>query len=400
MFCTNCGKKLENYYNYCTNCGTSVKKYTNKIDKKAVKKDNINDIVNDYIDYVLPPFYLIKNEKSKDFVTINTNLKHGYIPIGISDSGYITKDLDKISNILIGGTVASGKTTYINFLISSILINYKPNEVKLIIVDSKHIDYEQYNNIPHMLMSTIYSEHIFLSTLMLLSKEMDKRYDCLKKLKLTNIKNYNDTNNIKKWPRIIVIIDEYTYYSNNERITKYIENIVPYGYKVGIHLFLVVNRPSTDIIPSIVNSFFPDRIAFRTTTSRDSSLIINTKGAEKLIPPHEFLSNIKEKQIIKTPYICDEDIKELIDFAKAQKKNTNYNFIIENTVEAYDEPLYDDIVEFVISVGVASASLIQRRFKLGYNRSTRAIDLLEERGIIGPANGSKPRKVLIKNTYE
>lgn len=82
------------------------------------------------------------------------------------------------------------------------------------------------------------------------------------------------------------------------------------------------------------------------------------------------------------------------------KKNTNYNFIIENTVEAYDEPLYDDIVEFVISVGVASASLIQRRFKLGYNRSTRAIDLLEERGIIGPANGSKPRKVLIKNTYE
>lgn len=400
MFCTNCGKKLENYYNYCTNCGTSIKKYTNKIDKKAVKKDNINDIVNDYIDYVLPPFYLIKNEKSKDFVTINTNLKHGYIPIGISDSGYITKDLDKISNILIGGTVASGKTTYINFLISSILINYKPNEVKLIIVDSKHIDYEQYNNIPHMLMSTIYSEYIFLSTLMLLSKEMDKRYDCLKKLKLTNIKNYNDTNNVKKCPRIIVIIDEYTYYSNNERITKYIENIVPYGYKVGIHLFLVVNRPSTDIIPSIVSSFFPDRIAFRTTTSRDSSLIINTKGAEKLIPPCEFLSNIKEKQIIKTPYICDEDIKELIDFSKAQKKDTNYNFIIENTDETYDEPLYDDIVEFVISVGVASASLIQRRFKLGYNRSARAIDLLEERGIIGPANGPKPRKVLIKNTYE
>ena len=400
MFCTNCGKKLEKYYNYCTNCGTSVKKYTNKIEKKVIKNDNINDIVNDYIDYVLPPFYLIKNEVSKDFVTINTNLKHGYIPIGISDSGYITKDLDKISNILIGGTVASGKTTYINFLISSILINYKPNEVKLIIVDSKHIDYEQYNNIPHMLMSTIYSEHIFLSTLMLLSKEMDKRYDCLKKLKLTNIKNYNDTNNVKKWPRIIVIIDEYTYYSNNERITKYIENIVPYGYKVGIHLFLVVNRPSTDIIPSIVSSFFPDRIAFRTTTSRDSSLIINTKGAEKLIPPHEFLSNIKEKQIIKTPYICDEDIKELIDFSKAQKKDANYNFIIENTDETYDEPLYDDIVEFVISVGVASASLIQRRFKLGYNRSARAIDLLEERGIIGPANGSKPRKVLIKNTYE
>ena len=149
MFCTNCGKKLENYYNYCTNCGTSVKKYNNKIDKKAVKKDNINDIVNDYIDYVLPPFYLIKNDASKDFVTINTNLKHGYIPIGISDSGYIIKDLDKISNILIGGTVTSGKTTYINFLISSILVNYKPNEVKLIIVDSKHIDYEQYNNIPH-----------------------------------------------------------------------------------------------------------------------------------------------------------------------------------------------------------------------------------------------------------
>lgn len=397
MFCTNCGKKLENFYNYCTNCGTSVKKNINKIENLVIKENNINDIVNDY---VLPPFYLIKNQVSKDFVTINTNLKHGYIPIGISDSGYITKDLDKISNILIGGTVASGKTTYINFLISSIIVNYKPNEVKLIIVDSKHIDYEQYNNIPHMLMPTIFSEYTFLKTLMILSEEMNKRYDCLKKLKLTNIKNYNDINNGKKWSRIIVIIDEYTYYSNNEMITKYIESIVPYGYKVGIHLFLVVNRPSTDIIPSIVSSFFPDRIAFRTTTSRDSSLIINTKGAEKLIPPYEFLSNINEKQIIKTPYICDEDIKELIDFAKAQKKDTDYNFIIENTDETYDEPLYDDIVEYVTSVGMASASLIQRRFKLGYNRSARAIDLLEERGIIGPDNGSNPRKVLIKNTHE
>lgn len=397
MFCTNCGKKLENFYNYCTNCGTSVKKNINKIENLVIKENNINDIV---IDYVLPPFYLIKNQVSKDFITINTNLKHGYIPIGISDSGYITKDLDKISNILIGGTVASGKTTYINFLISSIIVNYKPNEVKLIIVDSKHIDYEQYNNIPHMLMPTIFSEYTFLKTLMILSEEMNKRYDCLKKLKLTNIKNYNDINNGKKWSRIIVIIDEYTYYSNNEMITKYIESIVPYGYKVGIHLFLVVNRPSTDIIPSIVSSFFPDRIAFRTTTSRDSSLIINTKGAEKLIPPYEFLSNINEKQIIKTPYICDEDIKELIDFAKAQKKDTDYNFIIENTDETYDEPLYGDIVEYVISVGMASASLIQRRFKLGYNRSARAIDLLEERGIIGPDNGSNPRKVLIKNTHE
>lgn len=323
MFCTNCGKKLENFYNYCTNCGASVKKYTNKIEKKVVKKDNTNDIVNDYIDYIdyiLPPFYLIKNEISKDFLTINTNLKHGYIPIGISDSECITKDLDKISNILIGGTVASGKTTYINFLISSIIFNYKPNEVKLIIVDSKNIDYEQYNNIPHMLMPTIYSEYIFSKTLKRLSEEIDKRYDCLKKSNLTNIKNYNDTNNVKKWSRIIVIIDEYTFYSNNKKIAKYIENIVPYGYKVGIHLFLVANRPSTDIIPSIVSSFFPDRIAFRTTTAKDSSLIINTKGAEKLIPPYEFLSNIKEKQIIKTPYICDEDIKELIDFAKAQKK--------------------------------------------------------------------------------
>ena len=274
---------------FCTNCGTSVKKNINKIENLVIKENNINDIVNDY---VLPPFYLIKNQVSKDFITINTNLKHGYIPIGISDSGYITKDLDKISNILIGGTVASGKTTYINFLISSIIVNYKPNEVKLIIVDSKHIDYEQYNNIPHMLMPTIFSEYTFLKTLMILSEEMNKRYDCLKKLKLTNIKNYNDINNGKKWSRIIVIIDEYTYYSNNEMITKYIESIVPYGYKVGIHLFLVVNRPSTDIIPSIVSSFFPDRIAFRTTTSRDSSLIINTKGAEKLIPPYEFLSNI------------------------------------------------------------------------------------------------------------
>ena len=382
---------------FCTNCGTSVKKNINKIENLVIKENNINDIVNDY---VLPPFYLIKNQVSKDFITINTNLKHGYIPIGISDSGYITKDLDKISNILIGGTVASGKTTYINFLISSIIVNYKPNEVKLIIVDSKHIDYEQYNNIPHMLMPTIFSEYTFLKTLMILSEEMNKRYDCLKKLKLTNIKNYNDINNGKKWSRIIVIIDEYTYYSNNEMITKYIESIVPYGYKVGIHLFLVVNRPSTDIIPSIISSFFPDRIAFRTTTSRDSSLIINTKGAEKLIPPYEFLSNINEKQIIKTPYICDEDIKELIDFAKAQKKDTDYNFIIENTDETYDEPLYDDIVEYVISVGMASASLIQRRFKLGYNRSARAIDLLEERGIIGPDNGSNPRKVLIKNTHE
>ncbi len=382
---------------FCTNCGTSVKKNINKIENLVIKENNINDIVNDY---VLPPFYLIKNQVSKDFITINTNLKHGYIPIGISDSGYITKDLDKISNILIGGTVASGKTTYINFLISSIIVNYKPNEVKLIIVDSKHIDYEQYNNIPHMLMPTIFSEYTFLKTLMILSEEMNKRYDCLKKLKLTNIKNYNDINNGKKWSRIIVIIDEYTYYSNNEMITKYIESIVPYGYKVGIHLFLVVNRPSTDIIPSIVSSFFPDRIAFRTTTSRDSSLIINTKGAEKLIPPYEFLSNINEKQIIKTPYICDEDIKELIDFAKAQKKDTDYNFIIENTDETYDEPLYDDIVEYVTSVGMASASLIQRRFKLGYNRSARAIDLLEERGIIGPDNGSNPRKVLIKNTHE
>ena len=334
-------------------------------------------------------------------------------------------EINKTPHLLVAGATGSGKSVCINTIIISILMKARPDEVKLILVDPKKVELSIYNGIPHLLTPVVTDPRKASVALKRAVSEMERRYDVFEEYKTKNIEGYNklveeknkklaDDEKLAPMPYIVVIVDELAdlMLVAGKEVEDSIMRITQMARAAGIHLIIATQRPSTDVITGLIKANIPSRISFAVSSSIDSRTILDMTGAEKLLGKGDMLflpMGESTPERIQGAFIDESQIKKVVDYTVSQQKASfDQNFInldnvdnnqempVKHEKEEYDDPLYNDIVEFVITQGKASASLLQRRFKLGYNRAARIIDLLEERGIIGPQNGSKPREVLVK----
>ena len=326
-------------------------------------------------------------------------------------------EINTTPHLLVAGATGSGKSVCMNCIITSILMRAKPEQVKLVMVDPKKVELSMYNGIPHLLCPVVTDPKKASVALKNIVVEMERRYDVFERTKNKNIKGYNEfcENNPEypKMPYIVVIIDELAdlMLVAAKEVEDSIMRITQMARAAGIHLIVATQRPSTDVITGVVKANIPSRISFAVSSGIDSRTILDSVGAEKLLGKGDMLflpMGESSPTRIQGAFISENEIQKVVDFVCEQQKAQYDNSWTEMKNEAgshddgyesqeeYEDPLYNEIVDYVIQAGKISASLIQRKYRLGYNRAARIIDLLEERGIIGPQNGSKPREVLIK----
>ena len=335
--------------------------------------------------------------------------------------------INKTPHLLVAGATGSGKSVCINCIILSILMFTKPDEVKLILVDPKKVELGVYNGIPHLVTPVVTDPKKASQALQKAVSEMDRRYNLFEESKTRNIEGYNEyvtklnrgkseDDKIPTLPYWVVIVDELAdlMLVAGKEVEQSIMRITQMARAAGIHLIIATQRPSTDVITGLIKANIPSRLSFAVSSQIDSRTILDMTGAEKLLGKGDMLylpMGDIVPQRIQGAFVSDDEIERVVNYCISQQKaQYDQSFFssfeekdeelksspISNDVEEYDDPLYNEIVEFVITSGKASASLLQRKFRLGYNRAARCIDLLEERGIIGPQNGSKPREVLVK----
>lgn len=336
----------------------------------------------------------------------------------------VTWQINKTPHMLVAGSTGSGKSVCINSLIVSMLMRTRPDEVKLVLVDPKKVELSMYNGVPHLLAPVVTDARKANIALKKIVVEMERRYDLFEGSGTKNIEGYNKlvdkkneddpSLNMKRLPFIVVIIDELAdlMMVAAKEVEDSIMRITQMARAAGIHLIVATQRPSTDVITGVVKANIPTRVAFAVSSQIDSRTILDMVGAEKLLGKGDMLFLPQGENVpirVQGTFISDDEIKAVVDYTISQQKARYDNTLLMDDEEmnakssfdggdhdAMEEPLYNEIVEFVVTQGKASASLLQRRFHLGYNRAARCIDLLEERGIIGPNNGSKPREVLVK----
>lgn len=339
-------------------------------------------------------------------------------------------EINKTPHLLVAGSTGSGKSVCINSMIVSILMRTKPDEVKLVLVDPKKVELSVYNGVPHLLAPVVTDPKKANIALKKMVAEMEKRYDLFEESGTKNIAGYNayiDKKNanlaegekLKRLPYIVIIIDELAdlMLVAAKEVQDSIMRITQMARAAGIHLIVATQRPSTDVITGVVKANIPSRIAFAVSSGIDSRTILDAQGAEKLLGKGDmlFLPQGENTPLrIQGTFISDDEIKSVVDYTIKQQKarydetltmddeEMNATTMVNddsNEGQDYDageDPLYDQVVEFVVTSKKASTSLIQRRFRIGYNRAANLVDKLEERGIVGPQNGSKPREVLVK----
>lgn len=353
------------------------------------------------------------------------------VPLGKSIMGDIgVCEINKMPHLLIAGTTGSGKSVCVNGIICSILMRATPEEVKLVMVDPKVVELSVYNGVPHLLRPVVTDPKQAAIALNKMVAEMERRYSVFSDSKTKNIEGYN--NYIERWnekhpnveeqkqrmPYIVIIIDELAdlMMVAAKDVEDSILRITQKARAAGMHLIVATQRPSTEVITGLIKANIPSRIAFSVGSGIDSRTILDQTGAEQLLGKGDMLFlpiGMNSPLRIQGSFITDDEIKRVIDHTIEQQK-AEYDDSLLNLETVDDkspnadgkgksdggtddnDPLYNEIVEFVISTGKASASLLQRRFKLGYNRAARIIDQLEENNIIGPPNGSKPREVLVQ----
>ena len=332
-------------------------------------------------------------------------------------------EINKTPHLLIAGATGSGKSVCINTIIGSILMRAKPDEVKLMMIDPKKVELGMYNGIPHLLCPVVVDPKKASAALQKVVREMESRYELFSDSKTKNIESYNaylkkkneslsDDDKTPLLPYWVVIIDELAdlMLVCSKEVEDSIMRITQMARAAGIHLIVATQRPSTNVITGVIKANIPSRISFAVSSFVDSRTILDMSGAEKLLGKGDMLylpmgESIPER--IQGAYVSEEEISKLVDFCVNQQKavydprfteedNSGGNYVSDKDDVSGDDPLYSDAVEFVVSTGKASASLLQRKFKIGYNRAARLIDELEDRGIVGPQQGSKPREVLYK----
>lgn len=341
------------------------------------------------------------------------------VPLGRSVTGEVKMaDLTKMPHLLIAGATGSGKSVAINVIITSILLKAKPHQVKMLMIDPKKVELSVYNGIPHLLSPVVSEPKKAARALGKVVAEMERRYELFAKFGVRNLKGYNEL--VKKQndahpdeqqpslPLVLVIVDELAdlMMTVSHDVEDAIVRIAQMGRAAGIHMILATQRPSVDVITGLIKANVPSRIAFAVSSGIDSRTIIDTNGAEKLLGRGDMLFEPidQNKPVrIQGAFISDQDVEAVVDFIKNERPAeyddsmvvTDHEIQQEEQAEEEDE-LFPEALDFVVDQQKASTSLIQRRFRIGYNRAARIIDDLEQRGFIGPANGSKPREVYKK----
>ena len=354
------------------------------------------------------------------------------VPLGKSIMGDIgVCEINKMPHMLIAGTTGSGKSVCVNGIICSILMRARPDEVKLAMVDPKVVELSVYNGIPHLMCPVVSDPKQAAVLLQKMVNEMEKRYHMFANTGTKKIEGYNEyvekwnkkhpDEQLEKMPFVVVIIDELSdlMMVAAKEVEDSILRITQKARAAGIHLIVATQRPSTEVITGLIKANIPSRIAFAVGSGIDSRTILDQTGAEKLLGKGDmFFMPIGQNSPtrIQGSYINDNEIEKIINFTKNQQEASYDDNLMklekEEPVEeekmsaaeakaASDDELYNEIVDFVVKTGKASASLLQRKFKIGYNKAATMIDTLEENGIIGPATGnSKPREVLVKYSEE
>ncbi len=329
-------------------------------------------------------------------------------------------EINATPHLLVAGSTGSGKSVCINCIIASILMRSRPDQVRLVLVDPKKVEFSMYEGVPHLLSPVVTDPKKASIALKNIVLEMERRYELLEHTKNKNITGYNkfcETHpEYKKLPYIVVIIDELAdlMLVAAKEVEDSIMRITQMARAAGIHLIVATQRPSTDIITGVVKANIPSRISFAVSSQIDSRTILDMGGAEKLLGKGDMLFLPMGESIpmrVQGAFVSEEEIEKLVNYTISQQKAIyDETLTVDRSSESsssasgddyvsdeeYDDPIYNEVVDFAVSTGKISASLIQRKFRLGYNRAARIVDLLEERGIIGPPNGSKPREVLVK----
>lgn len=326
-------------------------------------------------------------------------------------------DLVKTPHMLIAGATGSGKSVCVNSLILSILYKRSYNDVKLILVDPKVVELKLYNNIPHLLVPVITEPKKAIQALQWCLCEMERRYALLDSMGVRDISNYNAKIKeqkicTEKLPYIVVIIDEFAdlMATSGKELESIVARLTAMSRAVGIHLVLATQRPSVNVITGLIKANIPTRIAFMVASRTDSNIIIDAVGAEKLLGRGDMLyaSAVDPAPVrIQGTFVSDQEVENVVTAVKeyGEPDYLEEEMFTEDDDEDSardlfgepmddDDPLYDQALEIVVQEGKASASYLQRRLKIGYNRAARLVEEMEERGIVGPANGSKPREVI------
>lgn len=350
-------------------------------------------------------------------------------PLGLDIMGNIQYfDISKAPHMLVAGATGSGKSVCINNIITSILMRAKPDEVRMILVDPKKVELNCYEGVPHLMRPVVCDPKKASVALQKVCMIMDERYDMFAASGTRNIASYNEyveknqksRPGLEKIPYILVIIDELAdlMMVAGKEVEASIMRITQLARAAGIHLIVATQRPSTDVITGIIKSNIPTRVSFMVSTNVDSRTILDMSGAEKLLGKGDMLFLPSGEPVpirIQGSYVSDDEINRVVDFVKAQGYQVSVDEKMQdldngpkeemmrqesavnggNGEQTSEDALYNDVVEFAIRAGKISASLIQRKYRVGYNKAARMIDMLEENGVIGPQNGSKPREVLM-----
>jgi S-DNA-T family DNA segregation ATPase FtsK/SpoIIIE len=367
-----------------------------------------------------------------EFVTLKQMLSHEsmskeksslLVPLGLDVSGNpISTDIHAMPHVLIAGATGSGKSVLINSWITSFLMRTNPQQVRFILVDPKRVELTGYNGVPHLLAPVIVEADKILSSLRWAIKEMESRYKQFAEIGVRNIESFNEQSGFQAMPYIIIVIDELAdlmMYAPVE-VEDAICRLAQMARATGIHLVLATQRPSVDVLTGLIKANVPTRIAFNVTAMVDSRVIIDMPGAERLLGRGDMLfipPDQAKPTRIQGAFVSEKDVNRVVEYLKSRQPPTEYSDDVLNqpvtiggkrggggggmgSANDGKDALFDEALRLVCQHDKASASLLQRRLSVGYARAARILDQLEEAGIIGPSEGSKPRDVLMKSAEE
>ena len=326
----------------------------------------------------------------------------------------IVADLKSMPHLLIAGSTGSGKSVCINSIITSILYKANPDEVKLVLIDPKVVELGNYNGIPHLLIPVVTDPSKAAAALNWAVAEMTNRYKMFADAGVRDLSSYNKKMQSghlpdQVMPQVVIIIDELAdlMMAAPSQVEESICRLAQMARAAGMHLIVATQRPSVDIITGVIKANIPSRIAFAVSSQFDSRTILDTSGAEKLVGKGDMLYNplgMGKPIRVQGTFVSDEEVERVINYVKDQVKEADYSEEVIDTIEnggglslggSDADELLPDAIEAVVSMDHASVSSLQRRFRIGYNRAARIMDEMEERGIVGPQDGSRPRQVLM-----
>ena len=363
------------------------------------------------------PVFLREVLDSKEFTNSNKKLSFG---LGKDIAGKcVVGDLSKMPHMLIAGATGSGKSVCINALIISLIYKYSPADVKLLMVDPKVVELSVYNDIPHLLIPVVTDPKKAAGALNWAVNEMNKRYNLFYNNKVKNIESYNnlyEKGEIEdKLPYIVIIVDELAdlMMACPHDVEDYICRLAQMARAAGMHLIIATQRPSVDVITGVIKANIPSRISFAVSSGIDSRTILDQVGAEKLLGRGDMLYYpIGENKPVRVQgaFISEEEVENVVNFVKNSQDSVTYQEDIINHINSetpaesqqseYEDELIDEAIKLVIEYQQASTSFLQRKLRIGFNRASRIMDILEEQRIISPKDGSRPRQVLVMNTEE